>query len=467
MPTLTADSATAGTIAPTLPRLLRPNAHGRAPTSLDEHLRLWGMVPDVRPGRGHGPGAGSATPAGLLDAVDAAGLRGRGGGGFPTARKMRSVAESANRREPVVVVNAAESEPASAKDRALIRGAPHLVLDGAELAAAALGARHITIAVHRGDPAVAGLGAAIFDRARRWNAPTIEIAELPRRYVASEQTALVRWLGGGEAKPTVAPPRPAERGVRRRPTLVQNAETMASVALIARFGPDWFRSVGTPDEPGSRLFTVSGAVTAPGVYELVGGSTGAEVLRAAGGCAADVPAVLVGGYGGRWIRHAEFHAAPLAAHPQPHSPGPGREVAGAGSPGLGGSIAPGAGVVIALPASGCGIRETARICRWLADQSAGQCGPCRFGLPAISDHLTALAAGWLDRTGVATLERWTAQVRRRGACAHPDGVAQLVSSALEVFSTEVGLHVAGRCAAQPATPAVCPLPAGTENEPWR
>ncbi|MGF7235819.1 MAG: NADH-ubiquinone oxidoreductase-F iron-sulfur binding region domain-containing protein [Frankia sp.] len=436
----TADPATAD---PSWPRLLRPTATGRAPTDLEDHLRLWGWPAGLDDPRGR-------AIAELIDAVAAAGLGGRGGAGFPTADKMRSVAGAAGRRKPVVVVNAAESEPASAKDRALLAGAPHLVLDGAQLAAAAVGAWHITVAVHRGDPAADGLAAAIRDRAARWPAAaTVEIAQVPRRYVASQETALVRWLSGGEARPAVAPPRPSERGVRRHPTLVQNAETMAHIALISRFGPAWFRSVGTPDEPGTRLLTVSGAVAAPGVYEVAGGMRGADVLAAAGGCPVGVRAVLVGGYGGRWLPAEEFRSAPLTTRRAP------------------GSVALGAGVVIALPTSGCGVRETARIAGWLAGQSAGQCGPCAFGLPAISDQLSALAAGSLDRNGVATLERWAGQVRGRGACAHPDGVAQLVTSALTVFADEIDQHVDGRCSARPDTPPVCPLPIGTEEEPWR
>lgn len=432
------------TEAPAAPsRLLPPAGPGRPPDRLDDHLRRWGPAAGLDDPRG-------SAAAGLIDAVAAAGLRGRGGGGFPTAAKLRAVAGAGGRRAPVVVVNAAESEPASAKDQALMTGAPHLVLDGAQLAAAAIGARRITVAVHRGDPAADSLAAAVHERTARWPAAApVEIAQLPRRYVASQETALVRWLSGGEARPTVAPPRPSERGVGKHPTLVQNAETLADLALIGRFGPTWFRSVGTPDEPGTRLFTVSGAVADPGVYELAGGARGAEVLARAGGGPGGVQAVLVGGYGGRWVSTDGFRAAPLTTGRGP------------------GTVALGAGVVIALPPDGCGVRETARLARWLADQSAGQCGPCAFGLPAISAQLTALAAGWLDRGGVATLERWAGQIRGRGACAHPDGVTQLVTSALTVFAAEVDQHVTGRCSARPEAPPVCPLPTGDEAEPWR
>jgi NADH:ubiquinone oxidoreductase subunit F (NADH-binding) len=435
--------ADAWPVPATLPRLLRGITAGRAPVGLPEHLQRWGPMP--------GAWLSGPTAPGLIDVLEAAGPRGRGGGAFPTGHKMRAVAEAAAKagRHAVVVVNGAESEPASGKDHLLLTMVPHLVLDGADLAAAAVGATQIVVAVHRGSPAVAMLEAAIAQRRQAGRGPVPTVAEAPARYVASEASALAHWLSGGEAKPTVTPPRLAQRGVRRRPTLVLNAETMAQLALIARFGPDWFRAQGTGHDPGSVLLTVSGAVAVPGVYEVAGGSTGGDAIRAAGGFTADVHAVLVGGYGGRWVDAEAFAAATLDRR---------------GLTTLGASL--GCGIVLALPATACGLVESARVARWMAGQSAGQCGPCAFGLPDIAGHLEALAGGNLDAGGLETLARWGRQVSGRGACHHPDGVARFVASACEVFAAEVRHHLAGGCTAERGAPPVCPLPE-RQDLSWR
>ena len=124
---------------------------------------------------------------------------------------------------------------------------------------------------------------------------------VPDRFVAGEETALVQFLNGGPARPTFTPPRPFERGVGGAPTLVQNAETLAHVAQIARFGPAWFRRIGTAAEPGSILVTLSGAVARPGVYEVALGSPLRDLLAQAGGAREEIQAYLIGGYFGTWV----------------------------------------------------------------------------------------------------------------------------------------------------------------------
>jgi NADH:ubiquinone oxidoreductase subunit F (NADH-binding) len=208
---------------------------------------------------------------------------------------------------------------------------------------------------------------------------------------------------------------------------VQNVETLAHLALIARFGADWFRGVGTPQEPGSMLVTLAGAVRSPGVYEIAIGSPVSEVLAAGGGPAAPLRALLIGGYFGTWVDAAAADDAPFSA-------------AGLGELNVG----VGAGLVIALPARACGLVETARIARYLADESAGQCGPCVLGLDAIAGQLERLAMG--AEPDLALLERWVGQVGSgRGACKHPDGTVRMIASALEVFSREVEQHERGWC----------------------
>ena len=211
----------------------------------------------------------------------------------------------------------------------------------------------------------------------------------------------------------------------RRPVLVHNAETLSHVALIARHGPDWFRNVGTPDAPGSTLVTITGAVGGPVVIEVELGTTVADILARAG-VDADLSAVLLGGYGGTWLDPSMLDT--------PYAPGP---LASAGA-----SL--GVGIVVGLPVTSCGIAETARIARYMAGESAGQCGPCVFGLPAIARDLEWLSSGRRRPRQPRTIASRAAVVDGRGACRHPDGVARLVRSALEVFAGDARAHAEGR-----------------------
>lgn len=412
----------------TLPRLLvGVHADGSA-VSLDEHSARWGPLP--------------ALPLSTLIAeLDASGLRGLGGAGFPTARKVEAV--SKQRGGAVVVANGAEGEAASGKDKVLLRFAPHLVLDGASIAAAALGATQAIVAVGAGAAAEReSLRRALAERSRaRVDRVPLLIATVPDGFVAGEETAVVNVLNGGPPKPTFVPPRPFERGVRGRPTLVQNVETLANVALVSRFGADWFRGVGTREEPGSVLVTISGAVERAGVYEAARGTALRSLLQTAGR-SAPLSALLVGGYFGTWIAAAEIDRLALLD---------------SDFRAVGSSL--GARGIVALPETSCGVLETARVARYLASESAGQCGPCVHGLEAIAGALEGLArrqAG--DRK---QLSRWLAQVDGRGACAHPDGAARFVASARRVFADEFDRHARGRCSG--AGELVLPLPSRTRR----
>lgn len=359
----------------------------------------------------------------LLEAVEAAGLLGRGGAGFPTSRKMRTVAAG---RHPVVLGNGCEGEPGSRKDELLMTRYPHLVLDGLDVAAAAVGARERHLAVHAGSPVLRSLRAALAERRGR-----VTLHEVPPRYTASEESALVGFVNTGTAKPLFTPPRPFEQGIGRHPTLINNAETLAHLALIARHGPAWFREVGDRDEPGTLLLTVDGTVV-----EVPSG----EPLRAVADLSGK-QAVLVGGYFGTWLSAAQAHEVTLTH----------RDLRAAGG-------ALGAGIVLTLPSGSCGVVETARVAGYLAKENAGQCGPCFNGLPAIARAVRDLAIGpWNDRA-MADLDRWLGVVPGRGACRHPDGAVRFVVSALSVFADDVAAHRAGRpCRGMRAAP-VLPLP---------
>ena len=276
-----------------LPRLLA-GVRGQGGMSLEQHLAHHGALPRVR-ARGRRRTRERAQI--LIDELERSGLQGRGGAAFPTARKMRAVAQARGRA--IVVANGAEGEPASLKDRTLLALAPHLVLDGAVLAAEALGADEAIIAVCESDRAGAkSIGLAIAELDGKRASPKLSLARVPSDYVAGQESALVNHLGGGPAKPTFTPPMPFQQGLRRRPTLINNVETLAHLALIARHGASWFRQLGTPTEPGSALVTLSGPVGHPGVYEIEHGASIASLIAAAGGATGGVRGVLLGGYAG-------------------------------------------------------------------------------------------------------------------------------------------------------------------------
>jgi NADH:ubiquinone oxidoreductase subunit F (NADH-binding) len=395
------------TAAPGLPRLFAGLRADR-PLTLGEHFERRGALADVAHRR-----------EALIRSVAAAGLRGRGGGAFPTAVKLRAVAASRGRR--TLVVNAAEGEPMSAKDRVLLELAPHLVLDGALLAAEAVGTRDIVVAVK--NSAATAHAAVRSALAERRDAGGVRLETVPDAYIAGEESALLNRLGGGPAKPTLVPPRPHERGLGRRPTLVSNVETLAHVALIARHGASWFRELGTAGHPGSALVTVAGSVERPGVHEVALGTPLAQMLAGTGAPAAAPRAVLVGGYYGSWLGPESLAAATLDDESL-----------------LERGAALGAGVLVALPAGACPAAEVARVMRWMADENAGQCGPCVHGLDAIARSVASLVAGTAATDELARIERWSSQVRGRGACHHPDGVVRFLRSALAVFAGEFEDH---------------------------
>ncbi len=433
-----------------LPRLLA-GIPPRGALSLPEHVALHGELPVAGGGgrRRRGDGA-------LIEEVARAGLRGRGGGGFPMGAKLRAVAQagrSAGRSplggRPIVVVNAAEGEPASCKDRTLVQSLPHLVLDGGVLAARAVGADEVIVCVcETAGEAHDSARRAITERERsERGGPRIELRGVPNRYVAGQETALVNLINGGGALPTLTPPRPFERGVRRRPTLVSNAETLAHLALIARHGAEWFRELGTDGEPGSALVTLCGPVNCPGVYEIELGSPLSALLEAAGGARAPLRAALVGGYAGTWVDGGLLRGVALSdGHLAPY----------------GATL--GAGMVLLLSTETCPVAELARVTRWLAAQSSGQCGPCVHGLGAIADAVERIAVGRAEHGAQRELARLAALVRGRGACSHPDGASRLVSSALEVFCDELADHAErGPCAAC-ERPSELPRPRGSARQ---
>ncbi len=395
--------------------LAGPPLDGRA-ERFDEHLARLGEPP-----------AGYAASDAIAE-IEASGLLGRGGAGFPVGRKWRNIAERASGKA-VVVANGAEGEPASHKDRILMAHRPHLVIDGAVLAAEAIGADEIVFYVGEEHTAARrAIGRAVEERASELR-HQIRLVQAPISYVAGEASAVVHAIDTGDARPVTTPPRVSERGVRGRPTLVQNVESLAYAALIARCGEGWYRSAGRGGTRGTALVTVTGALPAPGVREIELGVTVGELATRLDARADGISAVVLGGYFGTWASIGDVWDMPLDPAVMTQR-----------------GLAFGCGIVGLLPTEVCGVSATADIVAFLAAESAGQCGPCVHGLRAIGDATRRVADGRAGGSDVADIERWTSLVQGRGACHHPDGAAQLMVSALNVFGDEFVHHArTGRC----------------------
>jgi NADH:ubiquinone oxidoreductase subunit F (NADH-binding) len=357
----------------------------------------------------HGPQPAVDLPR-LLGMLDGAALAGRGGAGFPVAAKIRAL-PAGTRRE--VVVNGCESEPASVKDRLLLRFTPHLVLDGALGLAASLGAHRVTLAVHDALSADS-VRAAIAERS---DARIVRIHRLPGGFVSGEARAVMRSIRRGPAIPPGRRIHASSYGV-----ILGNVETFAQLAVLLRLGPQRYGDTGSLAEPGSTLLSLGGAVSRSGVVEVPLGIPLGVLLEASH--AAPAQAVVVGGYHGSW----------LPADPE-------LRLSRAGVTQAGGSF--GAGVVLVLDHDTCGLGELLGVTDWLAAESAKQCGPCVFGLPALARDIRAIWSG--DRKGLAQGLRHADLVDGRGACRHPDGAARFVRSGLNALSDDIAAHLRGGC----------------------
>jgi NADH:ubiquinone oxidoreductase subunit F (NADH-binding) len=409
------------------PRLLRAAATRE---SLDDYLAAGGyQLVALHTSTPTGPSAdGGRDTAALLDVIEESGLRGRGGAAFPFAIKARSVRQIAERGlTPVVVANGEEGEPASVKDRWLLRNRPHLVLDGLRLAAALVGADQAYVYVS--DPAAARSVATALHEAENAGQITlpIELTVVDPGYVAGEETAAVRAINGGPAKPTDKPPRPFQAGVANRPTLVSNVETLANLPYIHERGAKAYRDQGTPASPGTFLATISGANRPPALYELPYGLAFRDVLDLHQVPGQDVQAVLMGGYFSGLLNR---QALDLTLDHE--------STRGAGS-GLG------CGALAILTENDCPVAVAASVMAYFARENAGQCGSCFNGTAAMSAVLDALRDGTAACEDLFRLRRWSQVLRGRGACGTLDGAVNLAASLLTRFPELVIRHRTGRC----------------------
>ena len=341
----------------------------------------------------------------LVDETAAVRLLGRGGAAFPVSTKLAAMTTGSSVE---VVVNGSESEPASHKDRTLMTLAPHLVLDGALVVARALGTRHVTIAVHDRAAHESLVRALDERRVAEPHPERVAVRLHPARFVGGEVRAVLSGLDGGPAVPPGRRTLPTRRGLHGAPTFASNVETFAQIALLVALGVRRYAEVGDPGEPGTTLLTLVGT----GVVEVPTGLPLDALVPGRGG------PILVGGYHGRWV---EDVGSLRVTRPLLKEAG----------------VPLNAGVIARLPAAGCALAEVAAVTAWLARQSAGQCGPCLFGTDAVARDVSALLRG-RPSPDIATRLHGMA---RRGACAHPDGTAAFVSSALSAMRTEVAAHL--------------------------
>jgi NADH:ubiquinone oxidoreductase subunit F (NADH-binding)/ferredoxin len=362
----------------------------------------------------------------LMEITERVDLRGRGGAAFPFAHKLTAVLDAARtrKRTPIVLVNGAESEPGSAKDRLLLLRSPYLVLGGALVAAQALQAQDILVCVT--DP-LAARSVREAAAAEPILKSMVGVVELPDRFISGESGAVVNAVNGRAALPSGHGSHASYRGAGNHPTLLSNTETFAQLAILAMAGPEGYATAGIAAEPGTVLLTVGGAATRPAVVEV---PTGVSLGHVLGLCAAGpADGVLIGGYHGSWVPEEAAYNVPVSR---------------AGLAAIGGTL--GAGVVLVLGHDSCPLGEVARVAAFLAKESSGQCGPCRLGLPGIARSLAAIADGTGSIDTLDAARRGAAAVRGRGACSHPDGVFRFVLSALDVFTDDLAAHLyRGRC----------------------
>ena len=393
---------------------------------------------------GGGAGLNAATdraPSDVIDEVDAAGLRGRGGAGFPTGRKWRSVVEAANEDgAPVyIVANGAEGEPGTYKDRVLLERNPYLFVEGLLIARHAVGAQRAYVGIKsRFTRPLQRLRDAL-EQVQQAGWPGAELVEIvagPDAYLFGEEKAMLEVIEGKLPLPRILPP--YQTGLfatmsRSNPTVVNNIESLAHVATILRHGADWFREVGTDSSPGTMIFTVTGDVGAPGVHELPLGTPLRALLDITD--AGDVLAIYSGTSNA--VITPEMLDTPL-----------GFDEMAAIDTGLG------SGGFVVYDTDRCIVKVTATLSRFLALESCGQCLACKLGTAEIFDRLDALVRGEGTHADIDEVRRRTETVTDQNRCYLPVGAALVVRSTIDTFADAFAAHV-GR-ASDPAVAVPVP-----------
>jgi NADH:ubiquinone oxidoreductase subunit F (NADH-binding) len=326
----------------------------------------------------------------------------------------------------VLVANGEEGEPASIKDRWLLRHRPHLILDGLRLAAAIVAGERAYVYVSDAESAHSVQAALSELDPEMLGGIAIEVLTVPAGYVAGEETAAVQAINGGPVKPTDKPPRPFEAGVAGRPTLVSNVETLANLPLLQCEGSAAFRSQGTSLSPGTFLATITGGGRRPALYELPHGMPFTELLALHGVSPEQVRGALMGGYFAGFLNRAVLETT--LDHETMRR--------------LGSGLGCGA---ISLITDDCPVALAASVLAYFDRENAGQCGSCFNGTAAMAAAAGALRDGAATTEDVERLRRWSVVLRGRGACATLDAATNVAASLLDQFPREVAAHLEGSC----------------------
>jgi NADH:ubiquinone oxidoreductase subunit F (NADH-binding) len=395
-----------------VPRLLRPSSAGTEDIAEYESAGGYRRLDDVD---------------GLLEQVDLSGLLGRGGAAFPLATKLRTVRDAGRRgADTVVVANGEEGEPASVKDRWLLRNRAHLVLDGLRLATTIVGAHRAYVYVSDPQSATAVAGALGELKPETFGKTAVTVVTVEPGYVAGEETAAVRHINGGPAKPTDKPPRPFEEGVSGLPTMVSNVETLANLPFIHEHGAQNYRAVGTPMSPGTFLATITGGGRPAALYEIPHGAAFSDLLELHGLTADTVRGTLMGGYFAGLLNSDILDAT--LDHETIRR--------------LGSGLGCGA---ISILTDDCPVAVAASVMSYFDRENAGQCGSCFNGTAAMAAVTSALRDGMATDEDVARLQRWSVVLRGRGACGTLDGATNVAASLLRQFPQLVTRHLANEC----------------------
>jgi NADH:ubiquinone oxidoreductase subunit F (NADH-binding) len=325
-------------------------------------------------------GARSMGSDAVWQLVTESGLRGRGGAYFPVGAKWETARNTSSERK-YLLVNAEEGEPGIYKDRHLLEGDPHRVLEGILIAALGIGATDVVVFVN----GEAHLGherlLAAIERARQLGVVHVplEVRQGGGGYVLGEETALINAIHGLRSEPLARPPFPAVSGLHSSPTVINNVESLANLPDLVRNGAEWFRSVGSEGNPGTKLVNLAGAVQRPGLYEVpLGTGLRAIVEECGGGATGSIGSILVGGPSGS-ILPPSLLDTPLDVQPLQD---------------VGGVL--GAAGVVPLTDDYCPVAAVRELAGYNARESCGKCTPCREGTPRLASMLGDLPSTTLD-----------------------------------------------------------------------
>ncbi len=390
------------------------------------------------------------SPQEVIEEITASGLRGRGGAGFPTGRKWKFVADAPGSMK-YVVCNADEGDPGAFMDRSLLEGDPHAVIEGMAIAAYAVGAKHgyiyvraeYPLAIKRLQTALAEarrmgfLGAHIFESDFSFD---IELRMGAGAFVCGEETALIASIEGKRGEPRPRPPYPAVEGVFKKPTLINNVETLGNIRHIILNGSDWFRSIGTATSPGTKVFALSGKVINTGLVEVPMGTTLRELIFGIGGGipnGKEFKAVQTGGPSGGCIP-AEHLDTPIDYESLQE---------------LGAIM--GSGGVIVMDEDNCMVNLARFFLEFTAAESCGKCVPCRVGLPAMLEILDRITRGEGKPDDLDRLEKLGKTIRTAALCGLGQTAPNPVLSTLRYFREEYEEHIQeGKCRAKVCTELV-------------